>query len=318
MTQDYKIPNVPADIIMEVMEGICLKNGMNVVEATAYIAKSKPYAQRALVMSEQLGMIVSVDSKFEAVGDAKIITRANNDQWPVIFGKFLQRFNPLILFTSLLSRGNSLKDSARKIKVIYDIDTSEDIIVNSLVGWGQYAGILKKEKEKVELLIDTENLSAEYIRELLQAMENDVKARVYIANKLGDDVFGYMKQDELDYLVKAIREHQSDPRGAIDDAGRAFEDFLRRIADDKSIIVANCKGIQELADALRGARLIDTKQLDICKSANALRVAAAHSKDRNSGDKWTLNPDTSIECILLVLTSIRSIHNYIFKQIQMF
>lgn len=318
MTQSYKIPKVTADVIMEIMEGVCLKNGMNIDEATAYIAKSKEYAKRALVVAEQLGMVKNLDSKFEAVTDTKIITRANKDQWPVIFGKFLQRFNPLILFTSLLSRGNSLNDSARKIKVIYDIDNAENIIINSLVGWGQYAGILKKEKDKVELLIDTENLSAEYIRDLLQAMENDVKARIYIANKLDDDVFGYMRQDELDFLVKAIREHQSDPRGAIDDGGRAFEDFLRHVADDKSVQVNNCKGIQEIADALRGAKLIDVKQLDVCKSANALRIAAAHNKDRNSGDKWTLNPDASIECILLILTAIRSIHNYVFKQNQMF
>ena len=45
---------------------------------------------------------------------------------------------------------------------------------------------------------------------------------------------------------------------------------------------------------LRGPKLIDTKHLDVCKSINALRVAAAHNKDRNSVKKWNLNPDTAI------------------------
>jgi len=318
MTQDYRIPNVPADIIMEVMEGVCLKNGMNVDEATAYIAKSKSYAKRALVMSEQLGMVTSVDSKFEAVSDAKIITRASKDQWPVIFGKFLQRFNPLILFASLLSRGNSLKDSARKIKVIYNIDTSEDVIGNSLVGWGLYAGILKREKDKVELLMDTENLSAEYIRELLQAMENDVRARVYIANKLGEEVFGYIQQDETDLLVQSIREHRTNPKHSIDIGGQALEDFLRRLATDNSVDVTTKTGIQQLADSLIGAKLITIKHLEICKAINSFRIAAGHNKDRTSMEKWTLNPDAAIECILLTLTIIRSTHNYMFKKIQMF
>lgn len=317
MVDDYKIPRVTADIVMEIMEGVCLKNGMNVDEATAYIAKSKEYARRAIVVAEQLGMVNSVDSKFEAVSNAKIITRANKDQWPVIFGKFLQRFNPLILFASLLSRGNSLKDSARKIKVIYDIDTNEDVIVTSLVGWGEYAGIFKREKGKVELFIETEKLSAEYIQELLEAMKNDVKARMYIANKLGEDVFGYIKQDEVDLLVKAIREHNSDAKTAIDVAGQAFEDFLRRIATDNAIDVSSCTGIQQIADSILN-KLITPKHHEICKAINSFRIAAGHNKDRKSLEKWELNPDAAIECILLSLTTIRSIHNYIFKKIQMF
>lgn len=300
------------------MEGVCLKNGMSIDETTQYIGKSKEYAKRSLIVSEQLGIAQIIDSKYHATNEASVITRANKEQWPVIFRKFLQRYNPFILFVSLVGKGNSIQDAARKIKVIYNIDANADIVARSLVSWGEYSGLLKKEKMKITLLIETENLSAEYIQELLAAMEHDVKARVYIANKLGEEVFGYMKQDELDYLVKAIREHQSDPRGSIEDAGRAFEDFLRRLAIDKSLQVNGCKGIQEIADVIRGQKLIDTKQLDLCKASNALRVAAAHSLDRNSVEKWILNPDAAIECILIILTAIRSIHNYIFKQVQMF
>ena len=51
MSQGYKIPKVTADVIMEVMEGVCLKNGMGVDDAMAYIGKSKEYARRALVVS---------------------------------------------------------------------------------------------------------------------------------------------------------------------------------------------------------------------------------------------------------------------------
>ena len=80
----------------------------------------------------------------------------------------------------------------------------------------------------------------------------------------------------------------------------------------------NCKGIQELADTLKGASLIDVKHLDGCKAVNVLRVAAAHNKDRNSVKRWNLNPDAAIECVLFALTLIRSIYNYIFNRIQMF
>lgn len=319
MEKRYSIPKVTADVIMETVEGICYKkDGFTSKDAENYLKKSAAYASRALTASLQLRMTESQNSKYTVVDEAKDISRANKEQWPILFRKFLQRYNPFILFVTLIGKGNTPEEAARKLKVIYDIDASVEIITVTMLGWGEYSQILKRVKGKVELQIETEQLSAEYIRELLEAMTHDVKARMYIASKLGEEVFGYMHSDELDLLVKSIREHQSDPRDAIDDCGRAFEDFLRRIGIDKSVPVNNCKGIQELADALKGARLIETKHLDVCKSINVLRIAAAHNKDRNSVKKWILNPDAAIECILFTLTIIRGIHNYIFKQIQMF
>lgn len=320
MPFQYKIPEVTADKIMEVVEGVSYKgsDGLDVQATAKYLGKTTVYAKRALNASNQLGFTELKDAKYILVKDAADASRASKEQRPVIFRKFLQRFDPFILFIVLVGRGNSIEDAARKVKVIYDLDAGIKIITSTLIGWGEYAQVIKREKGTVILQIETEKLSAEYIRELLEAMEHDVKARMYIAGKLGDDVFGYMHQDELDFLVKAIREHQGDPRGSIDDAGRAFEDFLRRIATDKTVTVTQCKGIQELADALRGDRKIDTKHLEICKAINSLRIAAAHSKDRNSGEKWILKEDAAIECILITLTTIRSIYNYIFKQVQMF
>ena len=318
MSTEYKIPQVAADIVMEIMEGLCLKSDMNVDQAANYINKSKKYAKRALIVAEQLRMIPSADSNLNVVGEAKVITRANKEQWPVIFRKFLQRYNPFILFVSLLAKGNTLEDATRKIKVIYDIDSNPSIIKTSLVRWGEYSEILKKEEDKIKLFIKTDELSVEYIKELLESMENDVKARIYIANKLGEDVFGYMKQDEVDLLIKAIREHNSDAKISIDVAGQAFEDFLRRLATDKAINAGSCTGIQQLADSILHKKLITSKHHEICKAINSFRIAAGHNKDKKSLQKWELNPDAAIECILLSLTTIRSIHNYVFKQIQMF
>jgi hypothetical protein len=320
MPTKYKIPEVTAEAIMETVEGVSYKNseGFDMHAAADYLGKTTVYAKRALDASLQLGFTELRESKFFLVKDASDAPRASAEQRPLIFRKFLQRFDPFILFIVLVGRGNSIEDGARKVKVIYDLEAGVKIIASTLVSWGEFSQMIKKEKGKIILQIETEKLSAEYIRELLEAMEHDVKARMYIAGKLGDEVFGYMKQDEIDFLVKAIREHQNDPRGSIDDAGRAFEDFLRRTATDKGIAVTHCKGIQELADALRGDKRIEVKQLEVCKGINSLRIAAAHSKDRVSVERWILNKDTAIECILMTLTMIRSIHNYVFKQVQMF
>ncbi len=305
---------------MEVVEGACNKqqNGITVVEAARYAKVGEDYAARALENAVQLSMLRRTDERYFSTNDVSDVSRATKEQQPLLFRKFLQRFDPFILFVSLVGRGNTLDQAARKITVIYNIDAQHTSIQATLTSWGSFAGIIEAKKGKVVLKVETPTLSAEYIRDLLQAMEHDIKARIYIATKLGENVFGYMKQDEIDFLVKAIRTHQKDPRNSIDDAGRAFEDFLRRVIIDKQIDASRCKGVTELAECLKGGKLIDQKQLEICQGIGSIRVAAAHNKDRITVEPWQINPDAAIETILLALTMIRSIHNYVFSSVHLF
>ena len=90
-----------------------------------------------------------------------------------------------------------------------------------------------------------------------------------------------MKQDEVDLLVKAIREHNSSAKTSIDITGQAFEDFLRRLATDKTIDVSSCTGIQQIADSIL-KKLITSKHHELCKAINSFRIAAGHNRDRKS------------------------------------
>lgn len=92
---------------------------------------------------------------------------------------------------------------------------------------------------------------------------------------------------------------------------------LRRLGTDRGINMSSCMGIGELADALKGASLIDQKHLEISKSINSVRLAAAHSKDRKTITPWKINPDAAIETILLSLTGIRSIYSFVFNKTQL-
>jgi len=305
-------------MIMEVVEGACHSqhNGISPSEAADYADITEEYARRALESATQLGMLTKAELRYYATNEISDVSRASKEQWPLFFRKFLQRFDPFILSVSLIARGNSLDQAARKISVIYNINAAHQNIKTTLANWGQYAGIIEGKKGAIVLKIETPTLSAEYIRELLDAMEHDIKARIYIATKLGENVFGYMRQDEIDFLVKSIRTHQASSRNSIDDAGRAFEDFLRRVLLEKGKNASDCKGITELAERMKGEKLIDQKQLEICRAISSIRVAAAHSMDRLSNEAWKINPDAAIETILLTLTIIRSIHAYVFTSIQ--
>jgi len=315
----YKISRVTAKTIMEVIECGFFTKGRRIgaKEAAKYANISEEYARRALDAAVQLEVMREETGKYYTKSENDDVSRATQDQHPIIFRRIVQRYDPFILFLMLIGKNNTSENAARKISVIYNMQASPDVIEKTLVEWGKYAEIIEVgTKGKISLKIETEKLSAEYIKELLEAMENDIKARVYIASKLGERVFGYLKHDEIEFLVLAIRKHEEEPRNAIDDSGRAFEDFLRRLGTDCKLDMSPCKGIGELSEALKGANLIDQKHLEICKGLNSIRLAAAHSKDRKTNIPWKINPDSAIEAILLSLTMIRSLHKFVFDKIQ--
>lgn len=251
----YKIQRVTAKTIMEVTEcGFFTKGrGIDTKDAAKYANFSEEYARRALDAAVQPEVMFEESGKYFTKSENDDVSRATQDQHPIIFRKIVQRYDPFILFLMLIGKRNSSENAARKISVIYNIQASPDVIEKTLIEWGKYAEIVEVgTKGQVSLKIETEKLSAEYIKELLEAMEHDIKARVYIASKLGEKVFGYLKHDEIEFLVTAIRKHQQEPRNAIDDSGRAFEDFLRRLGTDCKLDMSSCKGIGELSEHLKG------------------------------------------------------------------
>jgi len=314
----FTIPEVSADAIMEAVEGICLAGSKGLVaeEVANYIGKTKEYARRCINLAIQLKMIKELDGKYIVETESEDISQAKKEQWPIFFRKFLQRYQPFLLFVSLINRGNSTEEACRKVKIIYGISTDVKIIRKSLITWGKYADILEMgTKDAVKVKISTEP-TPDYIKELIEALESDIKVRIYMANKLTDEVFGYLQHDEIEFLVKGLRRHQNDPRGSIEDAGKAFEDFLRRIGVNKGVDLSKSSGIGQCAQSLRKADVIMQKHIEMCEHVNAFRLAAAHSKEKSTLTSWKINSDAAIETVLTILTLIRSIFFYVFKKEQ--
>jgi len=311
-------------MIMQIVEGLALSQsrGLSLEEACKYADISDVYARRALDAVVQLGMGSMQSGRYFADPECNIVTKANAGQWPVIFRKFLQRFDPFILFIMLVGKGDSSNDAARKTSAIYPIEAPAEIIQSTLLGWGAYADILEADRKgRLRLKVDTEKLEAEYLKELIRALESDFKARIYIAGKLGDEVFAFVDHTDVEFMVSAIRKHGEDPRSGIENIGRAFEDFLRKVGTTESgrlsegQKISECRGIGQLATTLKTNKIIHEKQYDLSSYVNAMRLASAHGKEAATNVTWTVNPDAAIETILTALTGIRSIHHYVFKNL---
>jgi hypothetical protein len=301
------------------VEGICLsgEKGLTLEEVSHYINKTNEYARRCINAAIQLGMIKKVNDKYVAEAESEEIPKVKKEVWPILFRKFLQRYKPFILFTALINRGNSVEEACRKVKTILNIPSSNKIICKSLVTWGKYANILESEENGTIKLKDLpKEKTIFHIKELINSLSDELKIRIYIENKLTDVVFSYLQHDEVEFILKAFKEYQSDPRGAIEDIGKAFEDFLRRIAVDRKVDLSRANGIGECAQMLRNENLITQKHLVMCQHVNAFRLVAAHSKEKITLKSWKITQDAAMEVLLTTLTLMRSIFLYVLKKEQ--
>jgi hypothetical protein len=314
------IQNIAADSIVDVVEGIYYmtdRGGMDISQAMNYIKKSKPYAYRALAMACEFGFAEKKGNRFFANSSSGELAKTKKSERYIIFRKYLQRFKPFIAFQKLVIKGNATLESARKLKIIFSLDLSEKEIRFALLNWGQYAQIFDYDNSSDEIVfnIDLEDMEKLYLKELLESLDTDVRVRICLADKLTEYVYGYLDSDEIEHLVKALMNHERDPRNSIDDAGRALEDFLRRFSSDHEIDVSSFQGITKIAEYIGSKEIgmIHEKQKKILIGIAAIRNLASHSKDRELLSSWEISPEFALEAILITASMIRSLYFYVEK-----
>lgn len=85
-------------------------------------------------------------------------------------------------------------------------------------------------------------------------LADDMAIRIYISDTLRADICSTLTSAEVEELVDAYKKCATYASGAIECAGRAFKDFLRRIAPTVEIDVSRKNGIAEVINALYNNR----------------------------------------------------------------
>ncbi|MBU7047658.1 MAG: hypothetical protein HXS54_14585 [Theionarchaea archaeon] len=288
---------------------------MNIEQAMEYIGKCNSYTRRALNMTCQLGFAEKNGNKYFANGNSAELVKMKKSERYIIFRKHLQSFEPFIIFLALKNKGNTINESTRKLKTIYSLDLNQKEIRAALLNWGQYAQIFDYDSstDEIKLNVDLENSEVQYLRELLGSLDSEIKTKIYLTDKLTEYVYGYLEDDEIEHLTRALMNHERNPRNSIADSGRALEDFLRRILHKKGYDVSNFQGITNIAEYIgsKERKIIHEKQKKILMGLAAIRNLASHNKDSKILESWKISPDFAIEVILITISLIRSLYYYI-------
>ena len=311
--EGYRVPYAAPEILAEAAEGAFHRSGgLSADEMTEYLGVKPRYAQSVLISATQLRILRNDNGTYNVTTEGIDLAKADKGQRPSVFKSFLVRFDPFVIFAMLTMKGNTLQESARKTRVIFGILEDDRYILDSFRSWGTYTHILRKEKDGTYSIgITEEKLTEQYLHDLIQAIQSEWTARLFISSKVREYAFAFMSEDEKSDLVAALMKFGDQSEDAVRELGKSFETFLRRLAVGKKIQnVSQANGISELANLLKGEKRILEQHRKLAEAVGVYRNAGDHGIDKMTMKPWRIERDASLEAILLALTTIRSIYSY--------
>lgn len=316
---EYSIPAIPPALVMDVCKFASSATNSITREnlISCFLGKyERAYVNRAIQAALQLHLVEE-----SSAGEIQCsqrwkedVRKASRDQLNLPFRDALQDYPPFVVYADLLSKGYSSDEASSAVHGILSVQSGPKIIEQSLRLWGIYSGTIEQNQDtkKLSLTIDTENLMADYVKNLLESLASDFRAKIFMVDRLTNELYAYLTKNGIDIrdLVDALRNYENDPAESINKSSKILESYLYRLADDHGINVVSCKGLMELADALRQGNppLILKNQRNLCQGVGGIRNIASHGVDPETGKTWKINEDAAIASILLTPVLMRSIY----------
>ncbi len=315
----FKIYPVDAKWIIEITELY-----WKYKESNKDINKEKKSVAEALGVSE-----VTVQNAMGAMKQLKLdeiaekVAVSTSEEQRQLFRKALQSYQPFLDFLFFLNKGEKPDKAIRKVLSIHDIKRKPKDALWAFKNWGCFAGIFKD--GTFELLEDIRSLEPPLVEELKNALNNEIKARLWTRNVLGESE-SYLSEDEYESLIKAILKVREDPRESVKLAGEVLEDVLRKIAKDRDVDVRKRSGIAQIAEELRKKGILAGKHIPILKGLEvfldrdifeglaAFRNMAHHSKDKEELKRWEFSEELALAYVIIVLLCIKSLIYYTIKK----
>ncbi len=315
---NYKLPtrNVSVSLIMEVIARCC-HNGADINSLIQYTDKTKPYIISAIDSGCLLGMLEIQQNRTWRTVKHCAGTMGNpcSEEFKLaVFTKWLQMWNPFILFLKYTQTGDSINIAARKLCSRYSFSNdNHEALAKLLFGWARNCKLMDAKGELAIAIQDTGQ--QDLLNIISEDLNDDAQARMYLVKELGEDVFDWLKPDEIQELENGVLKCKQHPKDAVTSIGRALEDVLKRIYidllgfDSQDLIKKNT--IAQLAQCLRNKESIHAKQLHIILAQASVRNMGSHGKEIESMEKWEISSTAAMGTLSSTLALIKSLFHYV-------
>jgi hypothetical protein len=310
----HKIPEITAEATVSCIEALSKKEG-NIDYLSNYINHTPAYTKRAINMGEQLGLFIIRGDIISLSQNCSSLLNSVNSDLKIIFKDALFNYKPFILLVDYIIRDDKVEDAIRKTKTVFEIDTNEKIILKTFNNFCRYIGIPSLSKERLSNLFSHSRTQFNHINKIINTINNNFEAQIFLSEKLGQNCFGYVSDAERKLLTDSVVKVTDNSSNAIDDAAGAFESFLRRIGKDRKTDCEKSNGIDELGQCLgsKTNQVILPEHRKMCSFIGTFRNPAVHKVHKTELEHWKIETDSAMEIILLILTCMRSIYSYVFE-----
>jgi hypothetical protein len=278
--------------------------------------RNPSYVRSVVNLGEELGFILHQNGMYSAHPDMALqVRQANREQEKQDLLRLrLQRYRPFIKFIKNLLDGGDATQAARQVRVFYQLGSDDNVIKDQFVQLAGYAGILTADGSDLEYYFNADILSQNYFLGVAESLEDELVSRLFLENRLDEDIIAYMDDESFNELVVALRNFGSDPDDAVAAAGRASETFQRQIGADfgqGSIDYSGPNGVRQLAQSMGSESLTkDRHQLAGEYLGEVRNNSGGHGVDPDTGKHWSLTEEVAFGYILTAVHYIRSLYRW--------
>ena len=300
-----RIPNAPIKHTCEVLEYIRTLQVRN-KEVTSelilvHFGKTPAYTKEAIQFLIFLDIVFNNETILEIKSEFAKLMDGNRETTRLLLKNELIRYRPFIEFISFTNNeGKKTDEAAKLVKDIYNIKNPEKVIATIFSKWINDFAISTSKPSN--LRIDNFPFSEERV-------DSELAAQEFLRSHFGEK-YVVINRKVLDDLQEAILDCESDPSKALNDAGRALEDFLR-IDFAPEIDLSKFSGIVQIADRFNSQKVSAKKHNGAIAGLGHVRsMGDAHGIDKEENERWIVKGPSVKAYILMVLALMNSLMEY--------
>ena len=274
-----------------------------------FFSKTKTYSKTALDFLSYHNILTIHNENIELAADVQVDFNGSKESALSIIKKRILHFQPFVEYMTFCAGGKKQNEAAKLVKDIYNISNEQEKIVVIFNSWIRSFGFSIGEFKISDKVFDSGTFN--------QDISKTIKAMSTLKDRFGDH-FNQINQNVFDDLIEALKCYEDNPKKAVNDAGRALEDFLR-INFAAGIDTKDCAGIVQIVNLLASQKLISAKQNGVVLGLGNIRsMGDAHGVDKNYTDRWMIRQRSALLYIEMVITTINSLLHFKLDQVLVF
>jgi len=270
---------------------------ININDIQSFFNKTPSYTARAIKFLEGIGIISLNLNSIEIINEAYKEADGSKEKFLFLIRERVINLKPFVEYCYFISNGKKGNEAAKLITSIYKLNLSSDKIDKLFSTWIKVFSF-KVEKNSSEIEVD----AIKYV----ESNNNELMIQKFLKEKFGE-FYSKLSYDVLKDLSLALGSYKSNGRKALNDAGRALEDFLR-LDFAVGIDLTKCSGIGQIANDLPQHKITTSKHNSIILALGQMRsMGDAHGVDMKTGERWAVTEQAAFAYILLVISTMLSL-----------